>query len=94
MGLFITGCLTALPLAILTEHPRIPGALVGTAVGFSTSLHFTGLYLIGMLGGYIVEWTSGYEMSFLTSAILVMVVPVFGALVSEKRREVSTVTAD
>jgi MFS family permease len=85
VGLFISGCLTALPLAILTEHPRIPTEVVGTAVGFSTSLHFTGLYIIGTLGGYIVEWTSGYDASFLTAAILVMVVPVFGTFVREKQ---------
>lgn len=91
MGLFTTGCLTALPLAILTEHPRIPASVVGTAVGFSTSLHFTGLYLIGMLGGYIVEWTSGYDASFLTAAILVLVAPVFGILITEKRQEVRAV---
>jgi MFS family permease len=79
-GALITGCLAALPMAILAEHPLIPSKDVATAVGFSTSMHFGGMYLLGLLGGYIVD-LAGYDVSFLVASILVSLTPIFGFLV-------------
>jgi len=82
MGLVVAST-TPIISAVIIEQPGMPAEILGTAVGLRTAVSSSGSYLIGVLGGYIVDWTSGYDIPFLVAAIVVLVSVIFGALVTE-----------
>ena len=83
MGLLSAGGATPIISAVLIEQPGMPAEILGTAVGLRTAVSSAGMYLTGVLGGYMVDWTSGYDIPFLVAGIVALVSVIFGALVTE-----------
>jgi len=82
MGLLIAA-VTPIISAVLIEQPGMPAEILGIAVGLRAAISSSGRYLISVVGGYIVEWTSGYDIPFLVAAIVILISVIFGALVTE-----------
>ncbi len=81
-GLFAGGLVSIL-ITVISEHPMVSKRLLGTAIGFRTSVSNIFTYGISVLGGYIVDLNMGFGAAFLYAAILIAVAAIFGIFTSE-----------